>query len=93
VKKLFNSKLSLEAPTFTLGESDLFSYLSNLPEVDRARDAYIVLPSNGMIAPINTVPKNTTDYTRLVSGREIDVNKYLKTGVVTYPGTDTGGFG
>ena len=38
-----------------------------------------------MITPINTVQESTSDYTKLVSGREIDVNKYLKTGVVTYP--------
>jgi hypothetical protein len=41
-----------------------------------------------MITPINTVPQGNSDYNRLVSGREIDVNKYLKTGVMTYPGTN-----
>lgn len=41
-----------------------------------------------MITPINTVQNGTSDYNKLVSGREIDVNKYLKTGVVTYPGTN-----
>ena len=71
---------------------DLAFWLEDLPLADRDRDQYIVLPSNGMITPINTVPENITDYTRLVSGREIDVNKYLRTGVMTYPGTNNKGF-
>jgi LPXTG-site transpeptidase (sortase) family protein len=74
-------------------EDTLESYLLNLPKEDRSRDEYIVLPSNGMITPINTVQDGTPDYKKLVSGREIDVNKYLKTGVVTYPGTNNAGFG
>ncbi len=55
VKKFFNAKLSVDAPTFALGGGTLTSYLENLPVMDRNRDEYIVLPSNGMITPINTV--------------------------------------
>jgi uncharacterized repeat protein (TIGR01451 family) len=93
VKKYFSPKLSVDVPTFSIGDTTLRSYLSNLPETDRNRDEYIVLPSNGMITPINSVPENTSDYTKLVSGREINVNTHLKTGVMTYPGTNNGGYG
>lgn len=78
-------KLSLDAPEFKQRGDTLASYLENLPKEDQSREKYIILPSNGMITPINTVQESTSDYTKLVSGREIDVNKYLKTGVVTYP--------
>jgi uncharacterized repeat protein (TIGR01451 family) len=88
VKKMVNAKLSLDAPEFKKWGDTLESYLENLPKEDRSRDEYIVTPSNGMITPINTVQDGTSDYKKLVSGREIDVNKYLKTGVVTYPGTN-----
>lgn len=82
VKKLVNAKLNLEAPIFSHGgkdvREDLSFWLTDVPEIDRDRDEYIVLPSNGMITPINAVPDATTDYSRLVSGREIEINKYLK---------------
>jgi hypothetical protein len=93
VKKLVNAKLSLDVPTFEKGDDSLDSYLKNLPLEDQYRDEYVVLPSNGMITPINTLQNNLPDYKKLISGREIDVNKYLKSGVMAYPGTNTNGYG
>jgi hypothetical protein len=93
VKKLVNAKLSLDVPKFEKGDDSLDSYLKNLPIEDQYRDEYVVLPSNGMITPINTLEKDLPDYKKLISGREIDVNKYLKTGVMTYPGTNSNGYG
>lgn len=61
--------------------------------IDRDRDEYIILPSNGMITPITSVTDGTSDFTKLVSGREIDINKYLKSGSLLYPGTNSGGYG
>jgi hypothetical protein len=29
----------------------------------------------------------------MINGREIDVNQYLKSGTVEYPGTSTNGYG
>jgi len=49
-----------------------------LPIQDQNRDEYIVIPSNGMIVPVNNVPKDTTDFSKMVSGKEIKVNNYLK---------------
>ena len=72
---------------------DLSFWLSDVPEIDRNRDEYIVLPSNGMITPINVVPNESADYSKLVNGREINVNQYLKSGVLVYPGTNSLGYG
>jgi sortase (surface protein transpeptidase) len=46
-----------------------------------------------MITPVNTLATGSSDYTRLVNGREIDVNPYLRDGVMVYPGTQSGGYG
>ncbi len=60
IKQLINDKLVLDVPKFTKGGDktgdDISFWLGDLPKEDRTRDEYIVLPSNGMIAPINTVP-------------------------------------
>lgn len=88
-----NEKLSLEAPIFTHGgkdiKDDLSFWLSDVPKVDQSRDEYIVLPSNGMVVPITTAPKESDVYKKLISGREGNINTYLKSGVLIYPGTNS----
>lgn len=64
-----------------------------LVEEDRDRGLYIVIPSNGLVMPINEVPDYSEEYTQLVSGQTPDVNEYLKTGALLYPGTSRNGFG
>ncbi len=64
-----------------------------LPEQDRNRDEYIVIPSNWLVIPINHVPSDTTDFTKMVSGTEIHVNDYLKTWVMMYPNSSKNEYG
>ena len=64
-----------------------------LPAVDRNSNKYIVLPSNGLVIPVNDVEEDTADFNNMINGREIEVNKYLQTGVVEYPKTSLNGFG
>lgn len=71
VKKLINPNLSLQVPKFSKGgknvSDNLSFWLSDLPKEDHKREEYIVIPSNGMITPINTVVESTSDYTKLVN--------------------------
>ncbi len=60
---------------------------TSLPETDKNASEIIVTPSNGMVIPIINVDNINTDYKELISGREIDVNKYLKWGALKYPWT------
>ncbi len=46
-------------------------------EEDQNADMYIVMPTIGVSAPIIFVPEGTKDYTNMVKGRQIDINKYL----------------
>ncbi|MCD5380873.1 carboxypeptidase regulatory-like domain-containing protein, partial [Candidatus Gracilibacteria bacterium] len=73
--------------------SDLNFWKTVLPEQDRNGDEYIVIPSNGLVVPINNVPNDTADFSKMISGKEIKVNNYLKTGVMSYPGSSKNDFG
>ncbi len=59
-----------------------------LPEIDRGKDEYIVVPSNWLVMPIVRVPQWTTDYQDMVAGKQIDINKYLRNWAMYYPTTD-----
>lgn len=61
-----------------------------LKEEDGNAAAYIVVPTTGIVTPITTIlgSKSKTkniDFTKLVSGKEIQVNPYLHDGVLHYP--------
>ena len=60
-----------------------------LDKRDRNAKKYIVIPSSGLIIPINNINENTSDYKKIISWKEIELNKYLKTGVMEYPWTST----
>ena len=64
-----------------------------MPEQDRYADTYLVLPSNGLVMPINTVQTGSQDETALLNGENIDFNKYLRNGALEYPGTSTNDYG
>jgi uncharacterized repeat protein (TIGR01451 family) len=46
---------------------------------------WIVVPSLGIVAPVDDIPEDTSDWSNLVNGWDIKVNSYLKKGVVHYP--------
>ncbi len=65
--------------------SDINYWKQVLPEIDQNRDKYLVIPSNWLVIPVNMVPENTADFTKMVSWNEINVNTYLKTWAMEYP--------
>jgi len=92
VKKLTNLEIDTEIKKnrFILAGStneDINFWKKILNIKDKNADKYIVIPSNGLVIPINDIPVNTTDYKKIVSWREIELNTYLKTGVMEYPWT------
>lgn len=71
-----------EAPT------EISYWKSALPRDEYKNEAmYIVLPTLGVISPVVDVPESTDDYEDMMSGKEININKYLNDGVMFYPGT------
>ena len=72
---------------------DLKTWLEVLPEQDRYADTYLVLPSNGLVMPINTVLSGSKDENALLNWENIDFNKYLRNGALEYPGTSTNDYG
>lgn len=72
---------------------ELKTWLEVLPEQDRYVDTYLVLPSNGLVMPINTVLSGSKDENALLNWENIDFNKYLRNGALEYPGTSTNDYG
>ncbi len=59
-----------------------------LPQKDQTKDSYIVIPSNWLVMPIVKVPVWSSDFEKMTSGEQIDINKYLRNGAMYYPTTD-----
>jgi LPXTG-site transpeptidase (sortase) family protein len=78
-KYLMKYKSAENAPT------DIAAWTKNLPETDRNRERYVVIPVAGIISPVNDIPESSSDFNTLISGKEIKVNPHLKTGVARYP--------
>ncbi len=95
----YNKKVNTTLPhssVFRLAGStshDVNYWKQVLDDRDKNKDTYLVIPSNGLVIPINTVPRNSPDYKNMLLGKKIDENKYLKTGAVEYPGLGTSGYG
>lgn len=64
-----------------------------LPEADKNADKYLVIPSSGLVMPINSVEKDSRAYKNFINGKNEDFTKYLETGAVDLTGTSTRGFG
>lgn len=62
-------------------------------EEDRNRNLYIVVPTKGMVIPINKPTKDSDYYNSMKSGEEIDINEYLKDWASIYAWTETDTFG
>ena len=71
---------------------DINFWKQKLPEEDRNRLEYIVIPSNWMVAPVNYIPNDNNDYDSLINWKEVNVNKYLKTWVMAYPWASTNNY-
>lgn len=94
VKVLESPALEYTSPDrftpFTLNTApENISYWTSIipyPE-DRNENMYIVMPTLWLITPIVFVPENSVDYNNMVTGQEIDINKYLPEWVMHYPST------
>ena len=53
-------------------------------EEDRYEDLYMVIPQLGLITPIVKIPDWSTDYELMRSWNQIDINKYLVSGIIEY---------
>lgn len=52
--------------------------ISLIPNInDRDSDVFLVVPTLGLTAPVNRIPSGSQDFTDMVSGKLIDLNKYL----------------
>lgn len=88
VSEIKDNRVETEAPEMTASYvDDINMWKSKLPEEDRDRSEYIVIPSNWLVIPVSYVPEDSQDYQELINWREIDVNKYLKLWAMTYPWT------
>lgn len=56
-------------------------------EEHRFSDAYLVIPTMGLVVPIVDVPNGSQDYATLAAGKTISINTYLQNGVMHYPQT------
>jgi len=68
---------------------NLSHWLEVLPDEDRQAKKYIILPSNGLVMPINEFEETSDDFTKMINGREGNINPLLETGTLEYPGTST----
>ncbi|MDA9129458.1 hypothetical protein N9J72_03210, partial [Candidatus Gracilibacteria bacterium] len=64
-----------------------------LPEQDKDAGKYIVVPSNGLVIPVNEFEEGSEDFDKMINGREANINSALKGGTLEYPGTSTNGYG
>lgn len=62
------------------------NYVLPYPE-DRNEDLYLVIPQLWLVTPIVQIPSWTYDYNLMKWGGQIDINKYLKWGVIEYAGS------
>ncbi|MBS9783769.1 sortase [Candidatus Gracilibacteria bacterium] len=73
--------------------SDLDFWLDVVPEEDRNKDKYIVLPTQGLVMPINTVDKTEQAYSDFINGENQNFNNFMHDGAIEIPGTSTRGYG
>lgn len=73
-------------------ESDINYWLEVVPKEDRNRDLYIVLPSQGLVMPINTIEKDSNDYKKSINWEDFDFHKYLETWALEIPWTSSNSY-
>ncbi len=64
---------------------DIGSWKNVLPyEEDKYADLYMVIPQLWLITPIQQIPRESGDWSNMIDGREIGINKYLHGGIIEY---------
>ncbi len=73
-------------------KKDLSYWLQVLDKRDLDWDKYIVLPTQWLVIPINSVDESDTNYSWFIDWREVDVAPYLETWVLEIPWTSLNWF-
>lgn len=58
-----------------------------LLEQDRYFNEYLVIPSNGLVIPINKVQNDSSDFSGLINFENVNINKYLQNWSLVFPTT------
>lgn len=65
---------------------DIDHWMNVLPyPQDRWQQTYLVIPTLGIVVPVQYIPPGTNDFDRMIQGRNIDLNTYLQDGILHYP--------
>ena len=73
--------------------TDLAHWLQVLPKQDRGADKYLVVPSTGLVIPVNSVAETDKAYSNFLNGKAEHFHKYLESGSVELPGSKFNGYG
>ncbi len=98
VAKRVDNRLELDLPwwAFSLAwenKNDISFWLKSVPDEDRNKEEYIVIPRNGLVIPVNQLARIPARYSFLTDGRDENYNQYLETGVAKFSlDTEYGGF-
>lgn len=71
----------------------LSHWLAVLPESERVASQYIVLPTQGLVMPVQTVASGSKAYNNFTNGIAEDFASYLHNGAVQLPGVSLGSYG
>ena len=74
-------------------DNDIHYWKQVLVEEDRNKNKYIVIPSNGLVVPINEFEEDSHEFDKMINGREVDINAVLETWALEYPGTSINWYG
>lgn len=67
---------------------ELSFWVDKLPQDSmKNRSRYLVIPSQGIVAPINSIYQGDPDYERIKFGKTFELNRHLKNGILRYPFT------
>jgi len=98
VSTLDNSRVDTQLPdpsVFRLAgdtNQDISHWTQVLVEEDRSANKYIVIPSNGLVIPVNEFSENSSEFDTMINWREWKINPSLETGALEYPWTSTKGY-
>lgn len=99
VETLPNRIVSTQLPsseTFRLAwdtNEDISHWKQVLPQEDRDAGRYVVIPSNGLVIPVNSFAEDSKDFDAMINGREGNINPALRSWALEYPGSSTKGYG
>lgn len=51
-------------------DKDISFWKQVLPEADKDAEKYIVIPSNGLVMPVNEFAEGSRDFEAMINGRE-----------------------